>query len=238
MRATRVAFPLGLLLLFSESVSAHYLYIAVDADEGEHGQVNVYFQEGALPGPGKYLDPIVASGRTWVRVPGEKPRAVETKLVEKEGLRWISGTLPVDGPRSVESYGKYGVYTYGKTNVRLHYFARVLECDSAADLKALARSEECKLDVVPEIVDGTVRATVLWEGKPAAGRKVLVRGPKGFKYIRVETDEKGQLSFPAEIPGRYTFRAGYDYPEEGTDDGKEYTVVRYHTTLAMDVPAN
>ena len=41
---------------------------------------------------------------------------------------------------------------------------------------------------------------------------------------------------PATLPGRYTFRATYDYPEKGTDGGKEYTIVRYHTTLAVDVP--
>ena len=237
MSLARFAAAVVVTSLLAQSASAHYLYIWVDGEEGEHGRVNVVFQESANPGPGKYLDPIIETGRTWVRTPGaKKPTAIETKPMEKDGTRWISGAIPVDGPRSVESYGKYGVYTYGKTNVRLHYFARILECESAADLKPLARSEECKLDLVPEFADGTLSATVLWEGKPAAGRQVLVRGPKGFKYIRVETDEKGRLSFPVEIPGRYTFRAGYDYPEEGTDNGMEYTVVRYHTTLALDVP--
>ncbi len=237
MLSARHAAAFVVLFLFVQSARAHYLYVWVNGGEGEHGQVNVAFQESANPGPGKYLDPIIETGRTWVRTPGaDKPTAIATKPMAKDGTRWIGGAIPVGGPRSVESYGKYGVYAYGKTNVRLHYFARVLECESAADLKALARSEECKLDVVPELADGTLSATVLWEGKPVAGRKVLVRGPKGFKYVRVETDEKGRMSFPVEIPGRYTFRAGYDYPEEGTDGGKEYTVVRYHTTLALDVP--
>lgn len=107
------------------------------------------------------------------------------------------------------------VYPYGKTDVLLHYHARLLDVATAAELKQLARAEQLELDIVPKASEAGMQLTLLWRGKPVAGRTVIIRGPKGFK-ANPKTDKKGTVSFKPEAAGTYLFRASVDEKASGT----------------------
>ena len=80
-----------------------------------------------------------------------------------------------------------------------------------------------------------MQLTVLWRGKPVAGRTVIIRGPKGFK-ADPRTDKKGTVSFKPEAAGTYLFRTNVDEKASGTFGGKEYQLKRYHSTMSFDLP--
>lgn len=226
-------------LLLPSVASAHYLWVTVQPDAGEHGTATIYFEGGPSPGDGHYLDPFVKRGKTWIRtVDNPKPRALEVEEVvaEKKKQRWLTAALPADRPRSIDSYGQWGVYRYGKTDVLLHYYAKNIEASDLDSLHALARAEQQLLDIVPHHSDGRLELTVLWQGKPAAGRPVSVRGPKGFRG-NPQTDDSGKVTIETEQPGRYIFRTSVDEPQEdGTFEGKAYQLKRHHATLLLTLP--
>ncbi len=219
------------------SAAAHYLWVTVEKPNGDQAVTNIYFEGGPGPGDGQYLDPFVERGTTYVRtLESAEPTRVKMKDVTKDKKRWLTGNVPAAKNRSIDSYGKWGVYRYGKTDVLLHYYARRLDVSGQDGLKQLARAEKMDLDVVPQVDGKETTLKVLWQGKPAAGAPVYVRGPKGFKQ-NLKTDDKGMVSFETEAAGNYTFRTSVEEPDKsGTDDGKEYSKVRHSATLAMNLP--
>lgn len=224
-------------LALSSTANAHYLWVKAEAKPGEHGTAHVYYEEGPAPGDGQYLDPFVQRGTTWIRtVKSSQPtllKMVETKL---PGKRWLSAELPAAGPRSIDSYGKWGVYRYGNTDVLLHYYARFLDAQDHDDLHELARAEQMALDIVAHDNKEGVRLTVLWQGEPAAGRQVIVRGPKGAKTETLATDEAGKVSYKVEVKGIYSFRTNIEEKKGGKEDDKEYQLTRHHGSLTMQLP--
>ena len=219
---------------------AHYLWIAVDQQTGEHGTANIFFEEGPAAGDGKYLDPFVERGTTWFRAgDSAKPRALKTTETSESGKRWLSAALPELSPRSIESYGLWGVYRYGETDVLLHYYARYVDVRNHDDLHELARAEQLALDIVPHTApDGAIELRVLWNGKPAASRKIFVRGPNRFQQT-LTTDDKGTASFQAEHKGQYLIRTNVDESDRsGVFEGKDYQLVRHHATLNLRLPVD
>ena len=237
-RIPTYAIPLTALLLFANSTAvAHYLWVNVDAEGSEHGTANLYFEEGPAAGDGGYLDPFVEHGRMWMRTL-EDGEAVELEMSEATApkKRWLRADLPESVSRSVESYGKFGVYRYGQTDVLLHYYAKCLEVADHDELHELGRAEDLELDIVPHDVSGGLELTVLWRGEPAAGRPMSVRGPGGLRQ-NVKTDDNGRVEVAVEKPGRYTFRTSVEEPDKsGVDDGKEYQLTRHHSTLVIQLP--
>jgi len=224
------------LTIFASPASAHYLWVTIDAKAGEQGTTNIYFEGGPSAGDGQYLDRFVARGRTWIRTLGESaPSALkvqDTKLADK---RWLSAPLPAKGPRSIDSVATFGVYRYGETDVLLHYYGRNIEVDDHDDLHELGRAKQMLLDIVPHDEEGSMQLTVLWQGKPAAGKTVYVRGPAGWK-VTAKTDAAGRVTFKPEGKGRYTIRTSVEEKKEGTDNGETYQLIRHHATLIMNLP--
>jgi len=100
----------------------------------------------------------------------------------------------------------------------------------------LARSENLDFDIVPDGgTDGTGTLTILWKGKPAAGKKVTVRGPSKHDFT---TGDDGTVAFKPEKPGLHSVLAKLDLDESGTDpaDGKDFTRIRHQVTLTMKLP--
>lgn len=215
---------------------AHYLWVTIDAKSGDHGTTNIYFEGGPGAGDGQYLDPFVERGKTWIRTTEQlKPELVKVADTKQGNKRWLSGALPASGPRGVDSYGKWGVYRYGTTDVLLHYYARLLDVDSDESLHELARAEQLALDIVPHRADGKLRLQLLWNGKPANARTVAVNGPGGLK-ANLKTDEEGQVVFDAKAAGQYRFRTNVEEKKSGTDGGKEYQLIRHHITMLVKLP--
>lgn len=227
-----------IISLSASSASAHYLWVVVDGKAGKQGTANIYFEGGPAPGDGGYLDPFVERGETVIRtVAAPKPAKLKTTVATSPGKRWLSAKLATSAPRSVDSYGKWGVYRYGKTDVLLHYYARYLEVTDHDDLHELARAEKMALDIVPhDETGGSMELTVLWHGKPATGRMVYLRGPKGFRQ-NMKTDQDGRIEFKIGDKGRYTIRTSVEEVDKsGTFEGKDYQVVRHHATLTFVLP--
>ena len=231
---------LTVLLTFGVISSAfgHYLWVTIDSKTGENGTTNIYFEGGAGPGDGQYLDPFVERGSTWIRtLPDGKATKIEVADTkdEKKNKRWLSGKLPAGGPRSVESYGKWGVYRYGKTDVLLHYYAKNIEAESKSQVVKLGRAEQQALDIVPSQGERGLIFRVLWNGKPAAGRQVIVRGP-GVKE-NPKTDRNGTIFFETAKKGRYVLRTSYEQKDKsGEDGGRKYDMIRHHATLLVTLP--
>lgn len=225
------------LLVLTQVASAHYLWVTVNAKVKPHGETNVYFEESPAPGDGHYLDPFVKAGKTWIRtIESPEPQPLTMKEVKpKEKQRWLQAKLPHGGQRSIDSYGKFGVYRYGKTDVLLHYYARLLDVNSHEALHELGRAEQMQLDIVPHTEKDHVDLKVLWRGKPAADRMVFIRGPKGFRK-NVKTDKQGNVRFSLSGAGQYRFRTSVEVMKPGKDDGKDYAFVRHNGTLIMKLP--
>ncbi|REJ93336.1 MAG: DUF4198 domain-containing protein [Planctomycetota bacterium] len=237
-RLTRSFSAVVLLFFPVMAAQAHYLWVDVDPDDGKHGTANLYFEEGPAPGDGGYLDPFVERGRMWVRtLETGDPADLEMTEATAPKKRWLQAPLPQSTSRSVESYGKFGVYRYGETDVLLHYYAKCLQVADHDELHELGRAEELELDIVPHDVSGGVELTVLWRGEPAPDRPVSVRGPGGLKQ-NLKTDEDGRVEIAVEKPGRYTFRTSVEEPDKSgvDDDGKEYDLTRHHSTLVIELP--
>ncbi len=225
------------LLVLQSNAWAHYLWIAMEQKKGEQPVANLYFEEGPRPGDGHYLDPFIERGSTWIRtVESPKPEKLEMKEAKEKKNRWLSGTLSGSAPRSIDSYGKWGVYRYGKTDVLLHYYAKYLDLSAHEDLHELGHAKEQKLDIAPHDHGDAMNLTVIWDGKPASGRPVFVRGPKGFRET-LKTDDKGRASFKPEAEGQYNMRTNVVLAgESGEFEGKAYQEVRHHATLTMNLP--
>ncbi|MEQ8787732.1 MAG: hypothetical protein RIC55_15620 [Pirellulaceae bacterium] len=226
----------GFLLLTGQAAFGHYLWVASAEKPGEHGTVHVYFEEVPAPGDGGYLDPFVKQNKTWLRtLDNVKGREIELRETKEKDKRWLSAPAPLGGPRSIDCYGKFGVYRYGTTDVLLHYYARTLDIDDHDQLHELGSAEQMDLDIVLHEHDGKMEATVHWRGKPAANRPVYLRGPQKFRET-LETNDKGMITFAPEAKGRYLLRTYVEEDQAGEDDGKAYVKIRHNATMVIDWP--
>ena len=198
--------------------------------------MNIYFEDAASPGDGEYLEPIAKNSKTWIRtVANPKPVLLPVKETSQGKLRWLTAPAPEVAPRSIDCYAKFGVYRYGKTDVLLHYYARVLQVNSHDDLHELSRAKQLDLDIVPHDDKDMMELTILWKGKPAEDRTVLVRGPKNFQE-NPKTDKRGKVRFPIKDAGTYVFRTHVEEPIAGKEGDKEYSLIRHHATMSMTLP--
>jgi len=225
-----------LLMLTAPAAVGHYLWVVAAPKPGEHGTVHVYFEEVPAARDGHYLDPFVKQNKTWVRtLDNLEGRVVELKETKEKDKRWLSAPAPLAGPRSIDCYGKFGVYRYGKTDVLLHYYARTLDVNDHDQLHELGHAEWMDVDIVPHEHDGKMEATVYWRGKPAAGRSFYIRGPKKFRQ-NLETDERGMVTFAPEAEGQYLLRTYVEEDKAGEDDGNAYVKIRHNATMVLKWP--
>lgn len=235
MRFLPASLTLAVVAVCSTQVFGHYLWVTIDAKTGEHGTTNIYFEHGPVPGDGQYLDPFVKQGTTVVRtLTSNAPAKLEVKDTKDKDKRWLQAALPSGGPRSIESHSKWGVYTYGKIEVLLHYYAKNIEADSQKDRIALGRAKQQDLDIVPVASDSGETFQVLWKGEPVANNVVLIQGG-GLKTDT--TDKNGRFSVEPTTSGRVTFHATIDQKESGKDNGKDYSIKRHHATLILMLTA-
>jgi len=213
-----------------ESSNAHFLWVTI---EGEN--INIYFEESPSAGDGYYLDSFKIE--TWVRTFEDiQPQLITTtekRLGEKK--RWLSAEVPYSTPKGIESYGKYGVYRYGKNDVLLHYYARFLDVDRHNDLSKLASAEHMDLDIVPQYDQGNLKLKVLWKGKPVSGSTIHIRGSNRFQR-KLKTNASGVVQLEIENAGEYTFRTSFSENKSGRDGNKSYSSIRHSATLIMPLP--
>ncbi len=220
-----------MVVFFASVANAHYLWVII-----RNGKANVIFEEAPYPRNGGYLGPFIKRGKTWIRTPDNmKPIPVEMKVATKAKpkQKWLISKESVKTPCAIESYGKFGTYSYKKTIVLLHYNARYLQVKSRDQLKTFARAKHLAIDIVPSLTKDAINLQVLWKGKPAANRPFYVRGPS---RKNTKTDPEGKVFVPISKPGVYTFRSYMELDESGTEEGKKYDKIRHHCTLTMRLP--
>ncbi len=197
-------------LFVSQSAWAHYLWVTVDKKTDKPAVANLYFEGGPGAGNGKYLEPFIKHGVMWIRtLENGEPKKLKMEVAEKPKKRWLTAKLEKSSPVAIESYGKWGVYRYGKTDVLLHYNAKNLDVSNAEELSQFARAKHLSLDIVPKLGKDCVEVQVLWKDKPAGGRSVYIRGAGGFKKT-VKTDKEGIARFEPKEAGRYTLRTNVE----------------------------
>jgi hypothetical protein len=77
---------------------------------------------------------------------------------------------------------------------------------------------------------------VLYEGKPDAGREVIVLDPSG-KQIELKTDEEGRASTAVTPGGSYAVRAAHVEADRGGErNGKAFSQTWHYCTLTLSVP--
>lgn len=238
MRLSKWALVCLLLIGCVSVASAHYLWVAIDIHKGDGPSIDITFEEGPRLGDGSYLDPFVKDCKTWIRTPANpKPTSVETEEMKLNKKRWLTAPLTVKGECAIDARGTFGVYRYGKTDTLLHYNAKHIRVDSAKSLAALARAEKLGVDVVPSYDGEILKATVLFQGKPAARCTVRVRG--GGISRNLQTRDDGTISFTPVKKGMYTLHAKIILKGDdatGSHEGKKYVQIHHHGTLSMQLP--
>ncbi len=214
--------------------SAHFLWIATGLD-GESANTAVWiFEEAPKAGDGFYVDDFEGKTRTWVRsLASDRIMPLELTEVKRDELRYQTAEVAVAAPRSIETYGKFGVYPYGDINALLFYYAKFIDTTDEKALNALSRSSELDYDIVPELKGSDLKLTVFDHGKAVPKIEVNVSGPGRFR-ANLTTNKSGSIKLTGVDPGQWAFRATVVEPENaGEDEGEEYEQVRYTTTLIL-----
>lgn len=223
------------LTTFSAQVDAHYLWVVVDP-QSDQKVANIYFEELPKAGDGHYLDHFLGSSKVWIRtIEQPSPDPITATEISKDKERWMQAALPKTSEFSVDSYGKFGVYAYGKTKVLLHYYAKNLVVSSHDAVHELGPAEQMDLDLVPHSFGSKLDLTLRWKGHPVGGRMVFVRGPKGFRK-NIRTDDKGSIELDSLAPGKYSFRSSVEENVAGTEGDEKYELVRHNITLICQFP--
>lgn len=236
MKHLTLLFLLGIIVSSYSTASAHYLWATIDKKSSQEGTAKIYFEEAPVAGDGHYMDHFSETSEWSIRTV-EAPSAKPLKIADiRQGdRRWLQSELSRGAPRSIDGYGKFGVYAYGKTKVLLHYYARFLDVDSHEDLHELGRAEQLDFDIVPHDMEDEVELKVLWRGVPAADRMVHIRGPNKFRE-NLKTDPLGRVRFTPQGAGEYTFRSSVEENTPGKEGDEEYSLIRHNGTLIMQLP--
>ena len=253
----------GLLVITSPPALSHYLWATIDYDSRGSGITKLHFEDKPTPGLGEFLQPFADGAQTWIRtLSTNSPKQIQLAEVTNQGNRWLSAELSQEGPRSIETYAKWGVWQFPDTGneTLLHYYAKHLDVNSPDNLDALGVASEFLLDLVPSgyvkpsqffnldlgverlsnfisrWTGPSVEILVRWRGQPAADAHLTVRGPTGPK-IHLKTDAKGYVRVQASEPGLWTFLSYVEESDKkGVDQGKAYDVVRYTSSLTLRLP--
>ncbi len=231
------AFVTGLLSLWLVSSVAEAHFIWADVQPRPDGTSEARFYFGELPRPGEpELIGKIAKTRAWMRGPDDRATALKLARSSDETLAALVAGLAPSQSASLEATCDYGVYQRGPAALLLQYYAKHLPDDWAQLDEKLTRSEKLRLDIVPRLSGDQLFLRVLYEGKPAAGREVIVLDPSG-KQHELKTDEEGRVAMAVVPGGNYAVRAAHVEPERGGErDGKAFSQTWHYCTLTLTVP--
>lgn len=224
-----------LWLLGGAAADAHFIWADVQPAEGGRVEVRLYFGELPKPGEPELIGKIEAT-RAWLRGPDNRATELQLARSSDENLAALVARPTPAGANSVEATCDYGVFQRGPAALLLQYYAKHLP-DDWTRAANLARSEKLRLDIVPELAGDQLTLRVLYEGKPDAGREVIVLEPAG-KQLELKTDDEGRVTTTVVPGGSYAVRAAHVEPDRGgSRDGKAYSQTWHYCTLTMAVPA-
>ena len=237
MRATFTAIWLLLVGLIACRAEAHFIWLERQAGDDGKPRILAYFGESAGPGE-KHLIGKIAHTKAWLRSADGNATEVSLGKPAEGDVPALSAICADSSSTSIEAFCDYGVYSHGGPGFLLQYYAKHLTGDWTNNTDKLARAEKLTFDIVPSVKDGKLALTVLYQGKPAAEKELVVIDP-AEKQHDLKTNADGQASLPELIAGRYAIRAGHiEADKSGERDGKKYTQIWHYGTLTFDLPTS
>ncbi len=216
------------IILATGSLQAHFVWIALETQDGSSPQAHVYFSESAHADSAEFLDRLTKL-KAWSRTTEGKYVPLKLRKVERDNDGLLTSGLP-SGPGSVEAECLYGVFSHGDKPMLLHYYAKSLRSDVSDSLR---RSERLDLDISPRLANGGIQLSVFWKGQPLEASQVIVSPPKG-EPLELKTDARGMTNLKAQTPGRYEIRARWIEKKGGEFQKQKYEEVRHYSTVTFD----
>lgn len=209
-------------------VHGHFIWLVPNADKGT---VQMIFSDTLAPDENGDIDKIK---QTQVYSSDGAGKVSAAKFTKGEAAMVL--TLPEGKEaRVLAAACKYGVIKRGEGEpFLLNYFAKTFVGAGGKDVaKQFAAADE-KLDLAIAFGDKPGSMRVLWQGKPLARAKVVVK--IGRNTAEEMTDEDG--AFPTaklkDAEGLVGIRVNHVVKEAGEYDGKKYAEKRYWSTLVFD----
>jgi N-acetylneuraminic acid mutarotase len=240
-RWSRTVIATCLGLVACSTVQAHFIWLAPCADKQEEprpGQaptsLEVFFGESPSPDDPELLG-MLSGMKLWRVAEGQEPESLEPTKTDESLAVKLAGEDESQAESLYVATHDLGVRDKGGEAFRLVYHAKTGPVANAAAWKTEAASKLIALDVVPSVIDGTVRLAVAFHASPASKAEVKVLDPAA-KDVEGETDEDGKFSFPITSAGRYAIRVRHVEQSAGKVADKAYDTVRHYTTVTLDVP--
>ncbi|CAN5614033.1 hypothetical protein BH11ARM2_BH11ARM2_21860 [soil metagenome] len=148
-------------------------------------------------------------------------------LVLKPDANWLKSPTSESCVGVSLDYGVLDKRDQGRGVFWLRYYAKAATSPEASQTKV-----GLPVDLKVAIVAGAPVVTVLKDGKPASGAEVTVASPDGSEEPAGKTGSDGTLALPAS-KGNLAIRAMVAEDTKGTQNGKDYDLVRSYCTLTV-----
>ena len=229
-------FGFCVLMLSAGAAQAHFIWVDCLPQPGGKAQVRLYFSEEPAPGDRGLIGKI-ANTKVWLRDGQGAIHDVKAAPATDAKLAALVSNKTGADRDDVEATCDYGVYTRGPRPMLLQYYAKHLPDNWWKSGSRFTRSERLALDIVPRLDGTAVVLDVAFEGRPAAGRHMVIFDPKGDS-TELKTDAEGRVRLEHLPAGRYAVRADYIQAKRGgTRNGKKYDETGHYATLVFDMPA-
>jgi hypothetical protein len=215
---------------------AHFLWIDWQPAVGGESQARLIFSDKPRP-EGRDLTEKLRRAKVWSRSAGGQVTDVAVQRGTGADAKTLVAKLAGQNGACLEAAYDYGVYAHGSQNVLLHYYAKALPAGWEARGEPFVRSTRLELDVVPHWSGDVLGVKVLFHGKPAAQREVVLFTPSGEER-EGKTGAGGETTFRPAASGRYFIRAGYVEADRGGKlDGKPFAQTWSYCTASFPAGA-
>ncbi|MCE9582966.1 MAG: DUF4198 domain-containing protein, partial [Planctomycetes bacterium] len=219
-----------LSLLWSQSASAHFLWLKTDTT-AKPSKVQVFFGEDAEPDDPALLDKVLQA-EAWVL--GGRRGSEPQVLSLKKGNDSLEAELPADWQGSaVILRHTYGAMTKKDESFLLKYYAKTYPSPLPGTWRAVRDVERLPLEIVPKSEGSATVLNVTWKGAPVKGDAVTVTGPGLEKKWEGTTDDKGACRVDLPQAGLYSIRVRHIEEATGEHEGKKYQSVKHYSTLSL-----
>jgi len=223
---------LAFLLTSLASADAHFVWLkSSNTDAG----ANAVLSFGESPAVEDYnLPESLDNSVLWWRGKSEKTHDLDSERVETDDRIVIEAPLPSGDSRVLEATCTYGLYH----STMLKYYAKHINCQSAAELGKFGPSKKLKLDIVPSYTKAGLKVAVYWQGKPLAGAKLTITDSQDKEQLGT-TSPKGTAEFSVPAKGLVSVLTNFDEKKaSGEFEGKPYNGISNYATLTFTSHAN
>ncbi|MCG8586624.1 MAG: hypothetical protein MI757_18130 [Pirellulales bacterium] len=225
----RIGIAVVALLTLVHQAAAHFVWVSIESSDGAVPTAHVYFSEAAHPDDGELLDGLSRLKVWQLSGAGEATQVKVAKTASEDG-DFLAGKLAGDAGCVVVDC-LYGVFGRGDRKMLLQYYAKAIPSDTPSKL---ARSEKCRLDVVPTVVDGKLEIAVFWEREPVADSEVVISAPQGKEH-KIQTNADGKVVLDEATPGHYEIRAKRVEKSDGKFGDDAYNEKRFYCTVTYRI---